>query len=77
MKPNHWPFKLPKPARNRLRQDVLEGARLTASQNEANLAETSAALRAAATTRKVSLASRKQDIETRIQSANAAGAIVA
>jgi chromosome segregation protein len=72
MKPNHWPFKLPKPARNRLRRkDVLEAARLTASQNEANLAEASAALRAAATTRN-SLASRKQDIENRIQSANAA-----
>ena len=52
-------------------RDVLEAARLTASQNEANLAETSAALRAAATTRN-SLASRKQDIENRIQSANAA-----
>ena len=52
-------------------KDVLEAARLTASQNEANLAETSAALRAAATTRN-SLASRKQDIENRIQSANAA-----
>ena len=49
----------------------MEAARLTASQNEANLAETSAALRAAATTRN-SLASRKQDIENRIQSANAA-----
>ena len=52
-------------------KDVLEAARLTASQNEANLAETSAALRAAATTRN-SLASHKQDIENRIQSANAA-----
>ncbi|WP_443646242.1 AAA family ATPase [Candidatus Ponderosibacter sp. Uisw_141_02] len=52
-------------------KDVLEAARLTASQNEANLAEASAALRAAATTRH-SLASRKQDIENRIQSANAA-----
>ena len=52
-------------------RDVLEAARLTASQNEANLAEASAALRAAATTRN-SLASRKQDIENRIQSANAA-----
>ena len=52
-------------------KDVLEAARLTASQNEANLAEASAALRAAATTRN-SLASRKQDIENRIQSANAA-----
>ena len=51
--------------------DVLDAARLTASQNEANLAEASAALRAAATTRN-SLASRKQDIENRIQSANAA-----
>ena len=52
-------------------KDVLEAARLTASQNEANLAEASATLRAAATTRN-SLASRKQDIENRIQSANAA-----
>ena len=52
-------------------KDVLEAARLTASQNEANLAETSAALRAAATTRN-SLASHKQEIENRIQSANAA-----
>ena len=52
-------------------KDVLEAARLTASQNEANLAETSAALRAAATTRN-NLASHKQDIENRIQSANAA-----
>ena len=52
-------------------KDVLEAARLTASQNEANLAETSAALRAAATTRN-SLASRKQDIKNRIQSANTA-----
>ena len=52
-------------------KDFLEAARLTASQNEANLAETSAALRAAATTRN-SLASRKQDIENRTQSANAA-----
>ena len=52
-------------------KDVLEAARLTANQNEANLAEASAALRAAATTRN-SLASRKQDIENRIQSANAA-----
>ena len=46
-------------------------ARLTANQNEANLVEASAALRAAATTRN-SLASRKQDVENRIQSANAA-----
>ena len=52
-------------------KDVLEAARLTASQNEANLAETSAALRAAATTRN-SLASHKQEIENRTQSANAA-----
>ena len=52
-------------------RDVLDAARMTANQNEANLAETSAALRAAATTRD-SLASRKQDIENRIQSANAA-----
>ncbi|MDA8717032.1 chromosome segregation protein SMC [Alphaproteobacteria bacterium] len=52
-------------------KDVLEAARLTASQNETNLAETGAALRAAATTRN-SLASRKQDIENRIQSATAA-----
>jgi chromosome segregation protein len=58
-------------------KDVLEAARLTASQNEANLAEASAALRAAATTRD-SLASRKQDIENRIQVGKCrAGAIVA
>ena len=52
-------------------KDVLEAARLTANQNEANLAEASAVLRAAATTRN-SLASHKQDIENRIQSANTA-----
>jgi len=48
--------------------DILDAARLTASQNETSLAEASAALRAAATTRN-SLTSRKQDLEARIQSA--------
>ena len=52
-------------------KDVLKAARLTANQNEVNLAEASAVLRAAATTRN-SLASHKQDIENRIQSANTA-----
>ena len=51
--------------------DILNTARVTASQNETNLAEASAALRAAATTRN-SLTSRKQDLEARIQLATTA-----
>ncbi len=47
---------------------TLDTARTNANQNDANLAEASAALRAAATTRS-SLASRKHDIDERITSA--------
>ena len=57
-------------------KDFFEAARLTASQNEANLAETSAAFRAAATTRN-SLASRKQEIEPALNRQRCAGAIIA
>ncbi|MDC1383245.1 AAA family ATPase [Candidatus Puniceispirillum sp.] len=48
--------------------NMLDMARTTANRNDANLAETSAALRAAATTRS-SLAIREQDIDNRIKSA--------
>lgn len=49
-------------------RDTLDAARSKASQNDTNLAESSAVLRAAATTRN-SLASRKQDIDNQITSA--------
>ena len=47
-------------------RDTLDAARTTANQNDANLAETSVTLRAAATSRN-NLASRKKDIDTRIE----------
>ena len=49
-------------------RDALDKARTTATLNDANLAETSAALRAAAATRD-NLASRKKDLDDRITSA--------
>ncbi|MDC3234991.1 chromosome segregation protein SMC [Candidatus Puniceispirillum sp.] len=52
-------------------RDTLDRARTTANQNYSNLAETGAALRAAAITRN-NLASRKKDIDSRITSATTA-----